>query len=100
MNENAKGSVKGTDKDPRRPSAAGGREVRFTTVSGESIAPLYAPDDVARVNFLSEIGYPGEFPYTRGSLRVSALPRIRTPDTIISWRRARQASPWRLTSPR
>jgi methylmalonyl-CoA mutase N-terminal domain/subunit len=66
MNENAKGSVKGTDKDPRRPSAAGGREVRFTTVSGESIAPLYAPDDVARVNFLSEIGYPGEFPYTRG----------------------------------
>ena len=48
MNENAKGSVKGTDKDPRRPSAAGGREVRFTTVSGESIAPLYAPDDVAR----------------------------------------------------
>jgi methylmalonyl-CoA mutase N-terminal domain/subunit len=66
MNENAKGSVKGTDKDPRRPSAAGGREVRFTTVSGESIAPLYAPDDVARINFLSEIGYPGEFPYTRG----------------------------------
>ena len=66
MNENAKGAVKGTDKDPRRPSAAGGREVRFTTVSGESIAPLYAPDDVARINFLSEIGYPGEFPYTRG----------------------------------
>jgi methylmalonyl-CoA mutase N-terminal domain/subunit len=66
MNENAKGSVKGTDKDPRRPSAAGGREVRFTTVSGESIAPLYAPDDVARINFLSEIGYPGEFPYPRG----------------------------------
>jgi methylmalonyl-CoA mutase N-terminal domain/subunit len=66
MNENAKGSVKGTDKDPRRPSAAGGREVRFTTVSGESIAPLYAPDDVARINFLSEIGSPGEFPYTRG----------------------------------
>jgi methylmalonyl-CoA mutase N-terminal domain/subunit len=41
-------------------------EVRFTTVSGEPIAPLYTPDDVARINFLTDIGYPGEFPYTRG----------------------------------
>jgi methylmalonyl-CoA mutase, N-terminal domain len=38
----------------------------FTTVSGEQIQPLYTPDDIAHINFLSEIGYPGEYPYTRG----------------------------------
>ena len=47
-------------------SARGGRGVRFTTVSGEPIAPLYTPEDVAAVNYLSDIGYPGEYPYTRG----------------------------------
>jgi methylmalonyl-CoA mutase N-terminal domain/subunit len=40
--------------------------VKFTTVSGESIEMLYTPDDVAEINYLSDIGFPGEFPYTRG----------------------------------
>ncbi|MBP1655164.1 MAG: Methylmalonyl-CoA mutase subunit [Bacteroidetes bacterium] len=40
--------------------------MRFTTVSGEQIQPLYTPDDIASINFLSDIGYPGEYPYTRG----------------------------------
>lgn len=42
------------------------RGVKFTTVSGEPIQTLYDPHDVSAINFLSEIGYPGEFPYTRG----------------------------------
>jgi len=42
------------------------RETRFTTVSGEPIEPLYSPGDVAHINELADIGYPGEFPYTRG----------------------------------
>jgi len=42
------------------------RQASFTTVSGEPIELLYTPDDVARINYLAEIGYPGEFPYTRG----------------------------------
>jgi len=66
MNERGKGSVKRAEGGPGRASAVDGREARFTTVSGEPIGPLYTPDDVARINFLSEIGYPGEFPYTRG----------------------------------
>ena len=45
---------------------AGQRETRFTTVSGEPIEPLYSPGDVAHINELADIGYPGEFPYTRG----------------------------------
>jgi methylmalonyl-CoA mutase N-terminal domain/subunit len=39
---------------------------RFTTVSGQTIEPLYTPDDIAHLNYLSDIGLPGEFPYTRG----------------------------------
>ncbi len=54
------------------------REVRFTTVSGEPIAPLYTPDDVARINYLSEIGYPGEYPYTRGIHRTMYRGRLWT----------------------
>jgi len=40
--------------------------VKFTTVSGEPIEILYTPDDIAHLNYLADIGYPGEFPYTRG----------------------------------
>lgn len=39
---------------------------KFTTVSGEKINILYTPEDVENINFLSEIGFPGEYPYTRG----------------------------------
>jgi methylmalonyl-CoA mutase N-terminal domain/subunit len=41
-------------------------QAKFTTVSGEPIELLYTPDDIAHINYLSEIGFPGEFPYTRG----------------------------------
>jgi methylmalonyl-CoA mutase N-terminal domain/subunit len=40
--------------------------MKFTTVSGENINPLYGPDDIEDINYLSEIGFPGEYPYTRG----------------------------------
>jgi methylmalonyl-CoA mutase N-terminal domain/subunit len=47
---------------------AGGRwrEAVFTTVSGEPIELLYTPEDLSTMDYLSEIGFPGEFPYTRG----------------------------------
>lgn len=38
----------------------------FTTVSGEDINPFYGPDDIENINYLSDIGFPGEYPYTRG----------------------------------
>ncbi|MCK6605488.1 MAG: methylmalonyl-CoA mutase family protein [Ignavibacteriaceae bacterium] len=40
--------------------------LKYTTVSGEPIDPLYAPHDVDNIDFLKDIGFPGEFPYTRG----------------------------------
>lgn len=42
------------------------RDVKFTTVSGEKVALLYTPEDIKEINYLSDIGFPGEFPYTRG----------------------------------
>jgi methylmalonyl-CoA mutase N-terminal domain/subunit len=40
--------------------------MKFTTVSGQDIKILYGPEDVEEINYLSEIGFPGEYPYTRG----------------------------------
>jgi methylmalonyl-CoA mutase, N-terminal domain len=40
------------------------RDALFTTLSGERVEPLYGPDDVGP--FDERIGFPGEFPFTRG----------------------------------
>jgi methylmalonyl-CoA mutase, N-terminal domain len=40
------------------------REAPFSTLSGEPVEPVYVPDDVGP--FDERIGFPGEFPYTRG----------------------------------
>src|SRR3954462_3617756 len=39
------------------------RDALFTTISGEEVEPLYTADDLPDE---SEIGFPGEYPYTRG----------------------------------
>lgn len=40
--------------------------MKFTTVSSEKINPLYSPDDIGQMDFLSDINFPGEYPFTRG----------------------------------
>ena len=40
--------------------------MKFTSVSGEKVEVLYGPDDIENINYLSEIGFPGEYPFTRG----------------------------------
>ncbi|HVF00865.1 MAG TPA: methylmalonyl-CoA mutase family protein [Rubrobacteraceae bacterium] len=40
------------------------REVEFSTMSGVPVKPLYTPEDVE--GSFEKIGYPGEYPYTRG----------------------------------
>ena len=37
----------------------------FTTISGHKLKSLYGPDDVA-VDSQRDLGYPGQFPFTRG----------------------------------
>jgi methylmalonyl-CoA mutase N-terminal domain/subunit len=42
------------------------RRQGFTTLSGLPVAPLYTPADVADQDYLRDVGFPGEYPYTRG----------------------------------
>jgi methylmalonyl-CoA mutase N-terminal domain/subunit len=40
---------------------------RFSTVSDTDIKRLYTPEDIKDINFVNDIGVPGEFPYLRGN---------------------------------
>jgi len=42
------------------------RQEQFITTSSETINRLYTPLDVADLDYLEELGLPGEYPYTRG----------------------------------
>jgi methylmalonyl-CoA mutase N-terminal domain/subunit len=42
------------------------RDDLYTTVSGVPVNMLYTPSDVEGTDFDRDIGFPGEFPYTRG----------------------------------
>jgi len=41
------------------------RDVEFSFFSGHALKPIYTPDDVD-VDYERELGYPGQFPFTRG----------------------------------
>ncbi|MBN1885714.1 MAG: methylmalonyl-CoA mutase family protein [Candidatus Krumholzibacteriota bacterium] len=41
-------------------------EREFTTVSGAPVKPLYTPEDVGDLDYLRDLGFPGDYPFTRG----------------------------------
>jgi methylmalonyl-CoA mutase N-terminal domain/subunit len=42
------------------------RDYPFETSDGQKTAPLYSPEDLNGWDYDEQLGYPGEFPYTRG----------------------------------
>ncbi|WP_129114944.1 acyl-CoA mutase large subunit family protein [Halegenticoccus tardaugens] len=52
-------------RDPVR-ERHGERKDRFATVSNLEVKDLYTPDDVADLDYLDDLGFPGEEPYARG----------------------------------
>ncbi|HEY8477688.1 MAG TPA: methylmalonyl-CoA mutase family protein, partial [Chloroflexota bacterium] len=42
------------------------RQPRFATPSGIETAPLYTPEDLPDFDYHARLGYPGEYPFTRG----------------------------------
>jgi methylmalonyl-CoA mutase, N-terminal domain len=42
------------------------RDADFTTISGVEVDPVYGPDDEAVDERMERIGWPGQFPFTRG----------------------------------
>jgi methylmalonyl-CoA mutase, N-terminal domain len=49
-----------------RYSASGERDADFSTISGEPIPPLVSPLDRSGGDLAESVGFPGEYPYTRG----------------------------------
>ncbi len=39
---------------------------RFSTVSDEEIKNIYTPEDIENLDYEKDLGFPGQFPYTRG----------------------------------
>jgi methylmalonyl-CoA mutase N-terminal domain/subunit len=42
------------------------RREKFTTGGGIPVERLYTPDDIAGLDYAKDLGFPGEYPYTRG----------------------------------
>lgn len=40
--------------------------MKYTSVSGEPVNVLYTPQDIENKDYMEELGFPGEYPYTRG----------------------------------
>jgi methylmalonyl-CoA mutase N-terminal domain/subunit len=56
--------VEGTLRDTlaRHPE----RHEEFTTISGAPVQRLYTPADIADLDYARDLGFPGQYPYTRG----------------------------------
>ena len=48
-----------TDKHPLR-------RKWFRNLSDYTVKALYTPEDIKNLDYLSDLGFPGEYPYTRG----------------------------------
>jgi len=42
------------------------RQEKFETSSGIEMSPVYAPEDMSDFDYCAALGYPGEYPFTRG----------------------------------
>ena len=64
--EAAEGPDYGRKQWQRRYDASRIRDADFTTLSGVEVDPVYGPPEGAVVPDFERIGWPGEFPFTRG----------------------------------
>ncbi len=62
----ARAAEDGRRRWQRRYDSARRREADFTTLSGVEVDPVYGPPPGAVVPGFARIGWPGEFPFTRG----------------------------------
>lgn len=50
----------------KRLAESSNKNMEFTSVSGEDVEALYTPEHTQDIDFNTEIGFPGEYPFTRG----------------------------------
>lgn len=58
--------AKWKERYEERMKDAPGRKGAYVTVSGKPVSPLYTPSEVRQVDYMDRLGFPGEYPYTRG----------------------------------
>lgn len=54
------------DWDKQRGKYPQNSRPKFMTVSGDDIDALYGPESISKSDYLEKVGFPGQFPYTRG----------------------------------
>ncbi len=54
------------ERAPERPDQPAGQAGLLETSSGAGVDVLYSPEDLASWDYLQKLGFPGEYPYTRG----------------------------------
>jgi methylmalonyl-CoA mutase N-terminal domain/subunit len=59
-------------------SVASQRRESFSTVSGKEVNPLYTPVDTKDLDYTAKLGFPGQFPFTRGVQASMYLSRLWT----------------------
>ncbi|MTI82792.1 MAG: methylmalonyl-CoA mutase [Firmicutes bacterium] len=42
------------------------RDFKFETVSGLPVNDIYTPEDIKDLDYMKDLGFPGQYPYTRG----------------------------------
>jgi len=67
-------------------------ELPATTVSGVAIDPLYTPDNLDGFDYDTELGYPGQYPYTRGVHATMHRGRLWTMRQFAGFGTARQTN--------
>jgi len=66
--EKIEGAAKRWEAETHRPFVKGSpeRQVRYESLSGIPIKPLYTPADLQAFDYEKKLGFPGEYPFTRG----------------------------------
>src|SRR3954454_4274228 len=82
----------GRERWQRRYDAARKRDADFTTLSGTSVEPVYGPADGDTVAGFERIGWPGEFPFTRGLYPTGYRGRTWTSRQFAGFGNARQTN--------
>lgn len=68
------------------------RDATFTTISGLPVNSLYTPADLENFDYEKDLGYPGEFPYTRGVQTTMYLGRLWTMRQFAGFATARESN--------
>jgi methylmalonyl-CoA mutase N-terminal domain/subunit len=82
----------GRERWRQRHAAAGTRDADFTTLSGMEVDPVYGPPAGADVPGFERIGWPGEYPYTRGLYATGYRGRTWTIRQFAGFGNARQTN--------